>query len=46
MSYYMPFEKTYIPARFIRRLNRFLIEASVDGEHKPVLALLHDPGRL
>ena len=46
MSFHLPFGKPYVPAHFIRRLNRFLVEVSVKGKAGPVLAHLHDPGRL
>lgn len=39
-----PFGTELVPARFIRRVNRFLLEAEVQGCLLPVH--LHDPGRL
>jgi len=38
------FTTPLIPARFLLRLNRFLIEADLDGER--IKCHLHDPGRL
>lgn len=44
MGFADPFPFTCRPARFLRRLNRFVVEAELDG--RTVTAHLHDPGRL
>jgi sugar fermentation stimulation protein A len=44
MGFQDPFPFDCRPARFLRRVNRFLVEAELDG--RPVAAHLHDPGRL
>jgi len=44
MSVMLPFEEELVPATFRSRPNRFLVEAELDG--RPVLAHLHDPGRM
>lgn len=44
MSFFMPFPEPLIPAVFNRRLNRFLVEAGLNGRRE--LVHLHDPGRI
>ena len=44
MGFVDPFPFTCRPARFRRRLNRFVVEAELGG--RTVTAHLHDPGRL